>query len=988
MALNEFKNKTATGIGTSLVTIHTTPGSYSDIVIGFDICNTTGGTVLVDVQHVDTSLVTTVNVFKGKSLASGETLRVIEHQKIILEEGDIIKVKSDTAASLDVTFSYLETNNGLAGSGANLANDSYLTARNFVNSANIGLIKVDTNDDTILNSDTGNDIVIAPEGVRGWIFQGTGEMLPDVTNPNADIGASTSDATHVEDLYALSIERATAGGLSLKALDTITFYTNGSSRAFFNASDALLFVNNFLLGADTSDGADSQTISIAGGGAASITRGGYLTVYGNEHASGGAIDLVAGDTGNAHITLNANSTAGTLIFKTQNTSRWTINASSQGYLVGNQTANGLVSSATTGAIQIAGGTTLATSSGGLISVYGSTHATNSGQANISAGTGSGSTVTISAPATNGTVTVSTNGSNRWQVTASGHLEAQANNTLNIGSTSNYLLAAYVNTLISSGAMTFSTSGTNRWNFATTGHLLPVASATYNIGDSTHQVLSAFINTVEKCSAVQNDSGILELKTTGAFGMAFYTNNTSRFSISSAGVFTYTGASQTLVANTADAADTSSFTISGGGAVGTGRGGSIQVYGNDALTAQGLIQITAGTGDGSGNANVNLLCSGTSGTINLGTNATYRHQITAAGHFVPTANNTYNLGTSSTAEYSTVFARSFRCAATDVTLSTGNNIILSSGNSNISFRTQSGGTAESWNITGKNLLPTNNVDSDIGSISKFLLTTHTQNVRSNGTLTLYNAIAPSATITLDSTNIGLGNSGTGVIFLDTLTDNGGVLARNSKNTSGGSALVAEMLNSGSSGVVFKIIHQSIAGGFDLISGYRSAGADRIFNISGAGNAVLEGSWVTDGIGDYAEYFESADGEELPLGATVCFDSEGKLVLTDADTKKADVIGVVRSKVDSSGIVCNSADLNWQGKYIRDVFGVREIDSETGGYKLNPDYDPDVQYTPRSARPEWNLVALLGVIVILKGQKTATGWIKMRDLDDEHELWLIK
>ena len=58
------------------------------------------------------------------------------------------------------------------------------------------------------------------------------------------------------------------------------------------------------------------------------------------------------------------------------------------------------------------------------------------------------------------------------------------------------------------------------------------------------------------------------------------------------------------------------------------------------------------------------------------------------------------------------------------------------------------------------------------------------------------------------------------------------------------------------------------------------------------------------------------------------------------------------------------------------------------KLNPDYDETKEYIPREDRPEWNCVGLLGQLALKKGQPVASGWIKIKDISDEVELWLVK
>lgn len=58
------------------------------------------------------------------------------------------------------------------------------------------------------------------------------------------------------------------------------------------------------------------------------------------------------------------------------------------------------------------------------------------------------------------------------------------------------------------------------------------------------------------------------------------------------------------------------------------------------------------------------------------------------------------------------------------------------------------------------------------------------------------------------------------------------------------------------------------------------------------------------------------------------------------------------------------------------------------KLNPDYDPSQEYTPRADRPEWDTVGLMGKLRLLKGQPTGARWIKMRDVSADVEEWLVR
>lgn len=57
------------------------------------------------------------------------------------------------------------------------------------------------------------------------------------------------------------------------------------------------------------------------------------------------------------------------------------------------------------------------------------------------------------------------------------------------------------------------------------------------------------------------------------------------------------------------------------------------------------------------------------------------------------------------------------------------------------------------------------------------------------------------------------------------------------------------------------------------------------------------------------------------------------------------------------------------------------------KMNDAYDADSKYIARSARPEWNLVGLVGQVPVLKGQELGANWKLMKEIDDEFDLMLI-
>ena len=59
------------------------------------------------------------------------------------------------------------------------------------------------------------------------------------------------------------------------------------------------------------------------------------------------------------------------------------------------------------------------------------------------------------------------------------------------------------------------------------------------------------------------------------------------------------------------------------------------------------------------------------------------------------------------------------------------------------------------------------------------------------------------------------------------------------------------------------------------------------------------------------------------------------------------------------------------------------------RLHPDFKPELSenYVSREDRAEWDGVSYLGKELILKGERTGANWIKLRDVDDVAEEWLV-
>jgi hypothetical protein len=230
-------------------------------------------------------------------------------------------------------------------------------------------------------------------------------------------------------------------------------------------------------------------------------------------------------------------------------------------------------------------------------------------------------------------------------------------------------------------------------------------------------------------------------------------------------------------------------------------------------------------------------------------------------------------------------------------------------------------------------------------------------------------------------------------------------------------------------------------------FTGGGTDYQFLFSGTGIGYSDGGWTTPAA-DYAEYFESTDGSDIPRGTTVVLDGDRVRAYVAEDSLDS-IIGVVRPEEDGvgSGIVGNSAWSRWHGKYLKDDYGVYaredvtvwawdevkytesdelpegkevgDVKVEAGSCyewkkllkdpswtppegavsnlqserKINPAYtgsrlEADDDYTSREDRGEWNLIGLIGQVPVAAGESTNPRWIKMKNISDAVELWMIR
>lgn len=106
---NTFYRKLSRNIGTSNVAVgsYTVGGSATTVIVGLTVCNVSGTTVSVDIALNDGT--NDYYIVKGAPISAGGSIVPIGgEQKIVLNTGDSIKVKSDSASSVDAILSVME----------------------------------------------------------------------------------------------------------------------------------------------------------------------------------------------------------------------------------------------------------------------------------------------------------------------------------------------------------------------------------------------------------------------------------------------------------------------------------------------------------------------------------------------------------------------------------------------------------------------------------------------------------------------------------------------------------------------------------------------------------------------------------------------------------------------------------------------------------------------------------------------------------------
>lgn len=268
---------------------------------------------------------------------------------------DIIHVDMTTGADAVVRLKM-----GSANGGANVAGTRYLNSNGtqifsslFDNSAGLFVVESDLTSDALVVGRTGGiGVATTPSS---W---GTFTSTIDFGTIGA-IGASTTNLSLFANAYFDGTNyryktTSAAKRLGLDQTDGLTLFSASSGTAgnaisfnpLFTVSGATGNVEvkgntNNLITTGTSDASDNKSLSLCGGGSNSSARGGYLQLFGNEHATNaGAATMVAGNIAGSELRLTALSSTSFVTAHTAGTERMRITETGD-LLVGTTTVDGI-----------------------------------------------------------------------------------------------------------------------------------------------------------------------------------------------------------------------------------------------------------------------------------------------------------------------------------------------------------------------------------------------------------------------------------------------------------------------------------------------------------------------------------------------------------------------------------------------------------------------------------------------------------------------
>ncbi|MGG3626316.1 peptidase G2 autoproteolytic cleavage domain-containing protein [Bacillus gobiensis] len=160
---------------------------------------------------------------------------------------------------------------------------------------------------------------------------------------------------------------------------------------------------------------------------------------------------------------------------------------------------------------------------------------------------------------------------------------------------------------------------------------------------------------------------------------------------------------------------------------------------------------------------------------------------------------------------------------------------------------------------------------------------------------------------------------------------------------------------------------------LANGTNASAPGLAAKILSNGNVKIDGA-VTTPAADYAEMFETVDGTPIDFGYFVTLEKNKVRIANDKDDF---ILGIISAK---PAFLANSGELRWKDKYLTSEWGeilyedstIPSIFDDEGNMilperterkpVLNPNWDSSKEYIPRSKRPEWVAVGLMGQLLV--------------------------
>ena len=101
----DFERSIANGVGTGATTLRT--ADSDDAIVGIMVANVTSSQITVEVYITVSSV--DHHLIKDAPIPAGSALQILDGgAKVVMQSGDVLKIKSNTASSADVWVSVVD----------------------------------------------------------------------------------------------------------------------------------------------------------------------------------------------------------------------------------------------------------------------------------------------------------------------------------------------------------------------------------------------------------------------------------------------------------------------------------------------------------------------------------------------------------------------------------------------------------------------------------------------------------------------------------------------------------------------------------------------------------------------------------------------------------------------------------------------------------------------------------------------------------------